>query len=69
MKSETDIPSLWGAECKTVILFQVAIHITTSDVQIRTKHHDMRGQKALLFIPGEVSLTIQLTLKPDELSF
>ena len=30
----------------------------SSDVRIRTKHHDMRGQEALVFIPGEVLLTI-----------
>ena len=29
----------------------------SSDVRIRTKHHDMGGQKALAFIPGEVILT------------
>ena len=28
----------------------------SSDVQIRTKHHDMRSQKALVFISGEFIL-------------
>ena len=28
----------------------------SSDVRIRTKHHDMRSQKALVFISGEVIL-------------
>ena len=30
----------------------------SSDVRIRTKHHDMRSQKALIFISGEVILII-----------
>ena len=30
----------------------------SSDVRIRTKHHDMRSQKALVYISGEVILII-----------